>query len=125
MSVSAKGNELPKKGKELPLKAKRQALAREYAQAISEVLKEELRRGASIKTIMNWTGAGERTVKGWVAGSNRPMGEYLVALTGRSDLVLARVLALAGRKPIVTLDGLQSLRMQIVGLTEVIDDMLE
>jgi hypothetical protein len=33
---------------------------------------EELARGASIKTIMAWAGAGERTVKEWLAGSNAP-----------------------------------------------------
>jgi hypothetical protein len=33
---------------------------------------EELARGASIKTIMARAGAGERTVKEWLAGSNAP-----------------------------------------------------
>jgi hypothetical protein len=50
----------------------RQEQAQEFAQAIAGALKEELARGASIKTIMSWTGAGERTVKEWLAGSNAP-----------------------------------------------------
>ena len=56
MSVPPKGEELPKKGKELPLARTRQELAKDYAQAIAKALKEELARGASIKTIMAWTG---------------------------------------------------------------------
>ena len=74
MSVPPKGEELPKKGKELPLARTRQELAKDYAQAIAKALKEELARGASIKTIMAWTGAGERTVKGWLAGPAGPVG---------------------------------------------------
>lgn len=42
------------KGKELPLEVKRQELARSYRQAMTEALKAELQRGASIKTIMSW-----------------------------------------------------------------------
>jgi hypothetical protein len=38
----------------------------EHARAIAEALKEELGRGPSIKTVMAWTGASERTVKGWL-----------------------------------------------------------
>ena len=68
MSVPPKGEELPKKGEELPSARTRQEQAREFAQAIADALKEELARGASIKTIMGWTGAGERT------GSKREPG---------------------------------------------------
>lgn len=124
MSVPAKGNGLPKKGKELPLGAKRQELARVYALAIGEALSEEVRRGASIKKVMSWTGASERTVKGWMAGSSAPSGEYLVGLLRSSDLILGRLLILADRGPITSRRDLEALRAQIRGLGEAIDAAL-
>lgn len=124
MSVPAKGNGLPKKGKELPLRAKRQELALGYALAIGEALSEEVRRGASIKKVMSWTGASERTVKGWVAGSSAPSGEYLVGLLRSSDLIFGRLLALADRAPITSRRELEALRAQIKGLSEALDAAL-
>lgn len=124
MSVPVKGNGLPKKGKELPLRAKRQELAHGYALAIGEALSEEVRRGASIKKVMRWTGASERTVKGWVAGSSAPSGEYLVGLLRASDLIFERLLVLADREPIMSRRDLEALRAQIRGLGEAIDAAL-
>ena len=124
MSVPAKGNGLPKMGKELPLGAKRQDLARRYALAIAEALNEEARRGASLKKVMSWTGASERTVKGWMAGTSAPSGEYLVGLLRSSDLIFERLLALAGRRPITSQRDLEALRTQILGLGEAIDAAL-
>ena len=43
----------------------------------------------------------ERTVKNWLAGTNGPSGEHLIALVARSDEVLDTVLAMAGRGRIV------------------------
>jgi hypothetical protein len=124
MSVPPKGEELPKKGKELPLARTRQALAKEYAQAIAEALKEELARGASIKTIMAWTGAGERTVKGWLAGSSGPSGEHLEGLLRSSEAVYERLMLRAGRRPIANRQSLEALRGQITGLADAIDAAL-
>jgi len=92
MFVPPKGEEFPKKGKKLPSVRTRQELARDFAQAIASALKEELARGASIKTIMAWTGAGERTVKGWLAGSNGPSGMHLERLLGASEAVYERLM---------------------------------
>lgn len=125
MSVPVKGNELHKKGKELPLLTKRRELARHYAEAVAEALKEELQCGASIKAVMNWTGASERTVKGWLAGSSGPRGEYLVVLLRSSDLVFQRVLALASRGPvIVDRNRLASLREHLDRLAAAIEATL-
>jgi hypothetical protein len=102
MSVPPKGEELPKKGGKLPSSRTRREQAREFAQAIAEALKEELARGATIKTIMGWTGAGERTVKEWLAGSNAPRAFQLECLFRSSEAVYQRIMLRTGRQPVVT-----------------------
>jgi len=124
MSSTPKGEELPKKGKELPSARKRHELALDFAQAIAAALRVELAGGASIKTIMAWTGAGERTVKGWLAGSSGPSGVYLEALLRSSEAVYERLMTRTGRRPIVSNQRLAALREQITGLTEAIDAAL-
>jgi hypothetical protein len=124
MSVPPKGEELPKKGEELPLARTRQEQAREFAQAIANALKEELARGASIKTIMAWTGAGERTVKEWLAGSNAPRAFQVECLMRSSDLVYERLIIRTGRKPVVNRAGLEALRAHLTGLVGAIDTAL-
>jgi len=101
MSVPPKGEELPKKGEKLPSARTRQELAREFTQAIADALKEEMARGASIKTIMGWTGAGERTVKGWLAASYAPRAFQLECLFRSSEAVYERIAIRTGRVPIV------------------------
>jgi hypothetical protein len=124
MSVPPKGEELPKKGEELPSARTRQEHAREFAQAIADALKEELARGASIKTIMAWTGAGERTVKEWLAGSNAPRAFQLESLFRSSEAVYERVMIRTGRKPVVNRHRLEAVRGQLTGLAEAIDAAL-
>jgi len=91
MSFTPKGEELPKKGKKLPTARKRHELALDYAQVIAAAL--DLARGASIKTIMAWTGASERVVKGWVAGSSGPV-------LRSSEAVYERLMTRIGRRPV-------------------------
>lgn len=124
MSVPPKGEELPKKGEELPFARTRQEHAQEFAQAIADALKEELARGASIKTIMAWTGAGERTVKEWLAGSNAPRAFQVECLMRSSDLVYERLIIRSGRKPVVNREGLEALRRQLTGVVGAIDTAL-
>lgn len=124
MSVPPKGEESPKKGEELPLARTRQKQAREFAQVIAEALKEELARGASIKTIMAWTGAGERTVKEWLAGSNAPRAFQLECLFRSSEAVYERVMFRTGRRPAVNRQSLEALREQLTGLAAAIDAAL-
>ncbi len=59
------------------------------------------------KTVMQWTGASERTVKNWFAGTKGPSGKHLIALMSHSNTVMLGVLALAGRdQPTETLKNL-------------------
>jgi hypothetical protein len=124
MSVPPKGEELPKKGGKLPAQRTRQKQAQEFTEAISDALKEELARGSSIKTIMSWTGAGERTVKEWLAGSNAPRAFQLESLFRSSGAVYQRIMLRTGRQPVVTRHKLEAVRGQLSGLAEALDAAL-
>lgn len=124
MSVLPKGEDLPEKGEKLHSGRMGREQVREFAQAVARALKEELARGALIKTIMSWTGAGERTVKGWLAGSNAPQGIHLDGLFRSSEAVYRLMMLRAGRRPVVTRDGLEALRRQLAGLVGAIDAVL-
>ena len=52
----------------------------------------------AIKTVVRWTGAEERTIKNWFAGTNGPSGAHLVSMFRHSDVVLDACLRLAGRE---------------------------
>ena len=60
-----------------------------YPLAIAYALKCELgSTHQAVKIIRRWTGAGERTVKNWLAGISGPSGQHLVDLIRHSDDVL-------------------------------------
>jgi hypothetical protein len=60
-----------------------------YPMAIAYALKSELgSTHQAVKIVMRWTGAGERTVKNWLAGFSGPCGQHLVNLIRNSDGVL-------------------------------------
>lgn len=69
-----------------------------YAAAMSAALRRGLgSTHHATKIVMRWTGASERAVKHWFAGTRGPSGEYLAMLAGHSDAVLQEFLSLAGR----------------------------
>ena len=90
----------------------------------SDALKEELACGASIRTVMAWTGAGERTVKGWLAGSNGPSGHYLEGLLRSSEAVYWQVMLRTGRAPMASRQGLEALRGHVTAFVEALDATL-
>lgn len=124
MSVPPKGEKLPKKGEKLHSGRVGGEQTREFAQAVAKALKEELARGASIKTVMAWTGAGERTVKGWLTGSNVPRGIHLDGLFRASEAVYGLMMHRAGRRPVATRESLEVLRGQLAELVGTIDATL-
>lgn len=70
-----------------------------YARAIREALRSELGSTPSAnKTVRQWTGAGERTVKNWFDGTCGPRGEYLLLLAYHSDSIFEAILTLAERE---------------------------
>lgn len=119
MSLPKTGKVLHKTGKELPV-VPDQDQREMYADAIAKSLRQALAApGMSTKTVMGWTSASERTVKGWIAGTNGPRGEHLVGLMRSSDLVFSRVLALVGRATPIDEAAAAALRDPLRALNEI------
>ena len=93
-----KGRILHEKGITLPVSRSGRDDGRTYAASLAAALRVELEgtRGAA-KTVMRWTGAGERTVKTWLGGTSGPSGEHLIRLMRHSDAVFAMVVRLSDR----------------------------
>ena len=65
-------------GKVFPNGDPRRELRLNYAKSIAVALRGELGdTHRAIKTVMQWTGASERTIKNWFAGTRGPSGEHL------------------------------------------------
>lgn len=75
----------------------------------------------AVKTVMNWTGASERTVKHWLAGTHCPSGQHLIALARHSDGVIMFFLAAADRRSLVVGARLIEVRSKLSEAIKVID----
>lgn len=96
--VPKMGRVLPKMGRVLPIESTCGSAEPSYALEIAAALQKELGQShRTIKTVMGWTGASERSVKSWITGESGPSGGYLVALIRHSDQVLESVLQMADR----------------------------
>ena len=74
----------------------------EFARALAHALQAELRlMGLPAKVIGKWTGASNRTIRNWLAGTAIPSGFHLVRLMRYSDLAMMTVMAAARREYIV------------------------
>jgi hypothetical protein len=99
---------------------------RHYATEIAEALRAKLGdTHRAIKTVMRWTGANERTVKNWRAGTRGPNGEHLVALVRHSDSVLEAFLRLTGRERTVAESKLIGMREKLKETLELIDTLTD
>src|SRR6266446_4089097 len=97
-----------------------------YSRAIAYALKCELgSTHQAAKIIRRWTGAGERTVKNWLAGISGPSGQHLVELIRHSDDVLEVLLTLAGRQQAVAVQRLVDARNKLAETVEQIDALME
>jgi hypothetical protein len=93
---------LPKKGTVFPGQSDGRKARLEYASLVAKAMRSELGgTHQAIKTVMRWTGAGERTVKNWLNAEKGPSGAYLIRLICESDSVLCAVLQAAGRGGVV------------------------
>lgn len=93
-----------------------------FGSSIAKALRAELGSNhQTIKTVMRWTGASERTVKHWFAGTHGPRGEHLVALSHHSDRVFWAFLLMAGRAPIFLSAELAELRSKLLDVVNHID----
>jgi hypothetical protein len=113
---------LPEKGKKLPRGGSNGGPGVNFGRLIAEALRAELGSNhQTIKTVMRWTGASERTVKHWFAGTHGPRGEHLVALSQHSDEVFKAFLLMAGRGPVMLTAKLAELRLQLLAVIDHID----
>lgn len=112
----------PKMGKKLPHDRYEAGNESELRQAIAVALKTELgTTHQAIKTVMRWTGASERTVKHWFAGSHSPGIHNLAAIARHSDMVLECFLLAADHPRLLAGVRLNSIRPRLVALLNVID----
>ena len=113
---------LPKKGKKLHRGGSGGGYELDFGRLIAAALRTELGSNhQTIKTVMRWTGASERTVKHWFAGTHGPRGEHLVALTRHSDEVLRVFLLMADRSPVMLTAKLVELRAKLAEMIDHID----
>jgi hypothetical protein len=112
---------LPKKGVVFPNGENLGA----YSRAVAYALKYELgSTHQAVKIVMGWTGAGERTVKNWLAGISGPSGQHIVELIRHSDSVLAVLLMLAGREEAIAMQALVDARNKLADTVERIDTLM-
>lgn len=117
-----KGKKLPKTGKKLHRGGLGDGVALDFGASIAQALEAELGSNhQTIKAVMRWTGASERTVKYWFAGTHGPGGEHLVALSRHSDEVFRAFLLLVGRGPVILTAKLAELRLKLLDVVEHID----
>jgi hypothetical protein len=116
----------PKKGKFFPDREGRPGTEIRFATVVGSALRDELRGTRhSAKTIMEWTGASERTVKNWLAKRSSPSAPHLVCLMRHSKKVLDAVLQAAGREQHVLLGmDLAAARNLMAAVVRRLDDLL-
>ncbi len=127
MSFRKKGrNFRPDSGKTFPRSSNRVAApdGYEFAAVIAETLRETVGgTRMSVKTVMAYTGAGERTVRNWFEGKNGPNGKNLVELVRHSDEVPEALLLMAGREGILAGKMLVDARDKLAEMLEIIDQL--
>ena len=121
------GKMFPKKGKGFQGKGGslrgREQLG--YAASIAAALRDELGdTHQAIKTLVRWTGATDRTVKNWLAGTRGPTGEHLISLIRHSDTVFTVLVHAANRETLLVTAELADTRRKLVGVLQTIDELL-
>lgn len=113
---------LPNKGKTLHRGSRGADKEKEFRLAIAAALKSELgTTHPAVKTVMGWTGASERAVKHWFAGTHGPSAYHLVAIAHHSDAVLTCFLLAAERPHHSIATRLNRIRHLLVELLAAID----
>jgi len=98
----------------------------DFTAAIAETLREAyVGNGSAIKTVMAYTGAGERTVKNWFEAKNSPNGVNLIELVRHSDEVLETFLLMSGRGDILAAKKLVDARGKLLEMLKIIDQLLK
>lgn len=113
---------LPKRGRVFPSAT----TAQPFPKAVAAALKNELgNTHQAVKIIRKWTGAGERTVKNWLAGTSGPSGQHLVDLIRYSDGVLEVLMLRADRQQLLIGQKLLDARNTLERTLERIDALIK
>jgi len=127
MSFRNNGRKLrPEFGKLLSNSAAKLAAAEDFdfTAVIAETLRETFGGTAvSVKTVMGYTGAGERAVRNWFEGKNGPNGSNLAKLARNSDEVLEVFLLMADRHDIMTAKALIDARDVLVEMLRLVEQL--
>ena len=114
----------PKTGRKLPPRG--DAPIDDYASFVADALRLELGNShQSIKTLMRWTGANERTMKNWLSGTNGPSGEHLLEILCNSDLVFDRVLQRVDRRPLLSYHKLEEVHEALRSTAQMLFEMIK
>ena len=112
----------PKTGKVFP----NRDVEGQYVSTIAAALSYELgSTHQAVKTVVRWTGANERTVKNWIAGTAGPSGAHLVELLRNSETVFEALLRLVGREQSLVTSRLIGARGKVWEVVQLIDHLLE
>ncbi|MDI3469858.1 MAG: ATPases of the AAA+ class [Pseudolabrys sp.] len=121
-----KGTLVPKKGTVVHQPNRGHDSDVDYAIAIAAALRRELgTTHQAVKSAMRWTGASERTVKYWFAGSRGPSGHHLIALAGSSDAIFELFLQRAGRQHYAGARRLIDAHEKLKGIVEVVQSIID
>jgi hypothetical protein len=113
---------LPKRGKSFPGERSHATAREQLAIEISKALRRELGgTHRTVKTIMRWTKASERTIKNWLEGKHGPSGPHLIEVIRHSDAVYSLVLQLAGRDRSLAMVDVADLRARLAAVLAVLD----
>jgi len=94
----------------------------DFAKLVAEALVGDLgSTHRAVKMAMRWTGASERTVKHWLAGTHAPRGPHLLGLVRHSDRLLAEFLRAAGRDELIIAIELSALRSRLTAVMDLLD----
>jgi hypothetical protein len=104
----------PETGNVFPRRHRREPRNPSFAKLVSTALRASLRgQSSSIKTVALWTGANERTVKNWFAGSRAPSGDHFLGLAANSPAVLAAFLAAIHRNDCLVMANIEEARAKV------------
>ena len=113
---------LPKTGKRFPKSGAKRSESQRFALEIGKALRAELGgTHRTVKTIMRWTCASERTIKNWLDGRHGPSGDHLIDVIRHSDAVYSLVLRLAGREHALAMIRVADLRARLAAALAEID----
>ena len=112
---------LPKAGTKLH----RVRTDQDVADLVAGALALELgRTHQAVKTAMRWTGASERTVKNWLAGTHVPSGLHLLDLARHSETVFKHLLIATGRSELAIILDVVGIRSKLIATLAACEEIL-